>query len=159
MLRALLRLVMLIVLTAIAVGVVFVAGMRAKAAPVQDAVRRMNRAVTNPRQMATAGATGSYASVVRHVGRRSGTEYETPVVVYPTDDGFAIALVYGRSADWMKNVLAAGTAGIVHEGETHDVDRPEIVPITEISAYIPAREQRTHRVFHVDEVLRVRTVA
>ncbi|MGI9646754.1 MAG: nitroreductase family deazaflavin-dependent oxidoreductase [Ilumatobacteraceae bacterium] len=158
MLRALLRLVVLIVLTAIAIGVVFVAGMRAKAAPVQDAVRRMNRAVTNPRQMTTAGQAGSYASVVRHVGRTSGTVYETPVVAYPTDDGFAIALPYGRSADWMKNVLAAGSTSIVHEGETHDLDRPEIVPTAEISAHIPDREERTHRVFHIDEALLLRTV-
>ena len=149
---------MLLVLTAIAIGVVFVAGMRAKAAPVQDAVRRVNRAVTNPRQMTTAGTVGSYASVVRHVGRRSGTAYETPVVAYPTGDGFAIVLPYGRSADWMKNVLAAGSAGIVHEGEAHAVERPEIVPIAQISAHIPDREQRTVRMFNVDEALRVRTV-
>ena len=47
--------------------------------------------------------------VVRHVGRRSGRRYSTPVTVFRTgDSGYAIALVYGRKSDWVRNVLAAG---------------------------------------------------
>ena len=38
-----------------------------------------------------------------------------------------IALPYGPGANWVRNVLASGSATIVHEGQTLDVDRPEIV--------------------------------
>src|SRR6267143_1895106 len=41
---------------------------------------------------------------------------------------FVMKLPYGRNTDWLKNVLASGSATIVHEGNTYRVDRPEIVP-------------------------------
>ena len=65
-----------------AIGAVFAIGMRTKYPPVTTAVRRMNRKVMNPRAMKTAGTPGAYAGVIRHVGRRSGTEYETPIGPY-----------------------------------------------------------------------------
>jgi hypothetical protein len=108
--------------------VAFTLAMRAKYPPLLTGIRKMNRAATNPRQMGTAGQPGAYASIVRHVGRNSGTPYETPVQALPTDDGFVIPLPHSDTADWMKNVLAAGTAIIVNEGADHTVDRPEIVP-------------------------------
>jgi deazaflavin-dependent oxidoreductase (nitroreductase family) len=45
--------------------------------------------------------------VVIHRGRRSGREYRTPVGVFRTPDGYAVALFYGVG-DWARNVLAAG---------------------------------------------------
>ena len=46
--------------------------------------------------------------VVVHRGRRSGRVYRTPVNVFRTGDGYAIALTYGPKAEWVRNVLAAG---------------------------------------------------
>jgi deazaflavin-dependent oxidoreductase (nitroreductase family) len=45
--------------------------------------------------------------VVIHRGRRSGRQYRTPVGIFQTPDGYAIALTYGLG-DWARNVLAAG---------------------------------------------------
>ena len=70
-----------------ALSVIFLVGMRLKYAPVTTAVRRFNRAVTNPRAMKTAGEPGAMASAIRHVGRTSGTPYETPIGPVETDDG------------------------------------------------------------------------
>ena len=70
---------------------VLVAGMRWKLPPVIDAVRRMNRSLTNPRVMRTAGSAGTQTSVIRHEGRTSGRTYETPVDVITTADGLIIA--------------------------------------------------------------------
>lgn len=136
--------------------VVFLLGMRMHAPWVLGAVRRFNRAVFNPQQMKTAGTPGAYASVIRHAGRTSGRIYETPVGAVPTDDGFVIALPYGTQADWLKNVLAAGSATVVNEGCTYDVAQPEIVPMDVVADDFPEAEQRTHRVFGVDQALRVR---
>ena len=102
-------------------GVVWFVGMRTKWPPVRDFQRRVNRRVFNPRQMRTAGRPGAYAGIIRHVGRRSGRAYETPVVPLPADDGFVILLPYGDRPDWVRNVLAAGTATIVLEGEEYTV--------------------------------------
>lgn len=154
-----LKVVGVIVLVLSVVGVVFVWGMRTKSPRVLDAIRRMNKTVMNPDQMKTAGNVGAYASVVHHVGRRSGTPYETPVVVEATDDGFVIALPYGTRADWVKNVLASGAARITTEGEVHEVDRPEVVPIETMADHFTAQDHRTQRVFGVGEALRVRRTA
>ena len=60
------------------IGVVFVVGMRRKWPVVLNAVRRSSRA-TKRLPMKTAGTLGADASVIRHVGRRTGRTYETPV--------------------------------------------------------------------------------
>ena len=89
-------------------------------------------------------------------GRRSGRTFETPVTVARHDDSFLIALPYGERTDWLKNVLDKGSAAIVTKGRTYEVDRPQVIPMAEATAYFRPREQRMHRQFHVDSALQVR---
>lgn len=147
-----------IVLAFIALLIVFLVGMRAKYPPVTDAVRRFNRKVTKPRAMETAGQMGAYAGVIRHIGRSSGTEYETPIGPFETDGGFVIPLPYGTKADWLKNVQHAGTAIIMFEGETYNVDEPEVIAAEEAMPLIPPKYQRSLRWFNVDAFLKVRNI-
>lgn len=140
-------------------GATFVVGMRTKSPAVQRGVRRMNKAFWNPRSLQTAGTPGAYASVVHHVGRRSGAPYRTPVVPVRVDGGFVIALPYGTRADWVQNVLGAGRATIDHEGETYELDRPEIVSTDDVDDCFGESERRAHRAFDVDQCLRLREVA
>lgn len=139
-------------------GAVFFIGMRTKSPLVLRTVRRMNRRFLNPRQMKTAGTPGAYASIVRHVGRTSGRAYETPVGVFTTDDGFVIALPYGSDPDWLKNVMATGSAELVHEGGTYRVERPELVPTGTVVRWLPDSEVRNLRRYAVEQCLRLRTV-
>ena len=136
-----------------------VIGMRFKVPPVLKAVRRMNRSVTNPRVMRTAGSTGEQTSVIQHVGRKSGRSYATPVDIVPTRTGFLIALPYGTQADWLRNVLAAGSATLVTNGEHLDVDGPKIVATADVADLIPGRLMRTLRLFGVDECLHLEKVS
>lgn len=46
--------------------------------------------------------------VVIHRGRKSGRVFRTPLWVFRRHNGFVIALTYGSSTDWVRNVLAAG---------------------------------------------------
>jgi deazaflavin-dependent oxidoreductase (nitroreductase family) len=149
------RLIAGVLVVLVATGVVFVAGMRAKSPLVLDTVRRTSRAM-KPLALKSAGTPGAYASVIRHVGRATGRAYETPVGAVATDDGFVIALPYGPNTDWLKNVLASGSATIVDEGNTYDVDRPEVVPMAAAGRCFSSQDQRAHRVFGVDLCLRVR---
>ena len=142
----------------LAIGIVFFVGMRTKSPLVQNTVRRFNRAFGNPHQMKTAGTPGAYSSAIRHVGRKTGRSYETPVVPFAAPDGFVIALPYGPDTDWIRNVLATGSATIVTEGETWLIDRPELVPTEVAAPYMPAKEQRALRRFAVAQCLRVHRV-
>jgi deazaflavin-dependent oxidoreductase (nitroreductase family) len=137
----------------------FLGGMRAKWPPVVDTVRRINLRVLNPRQMVTAGQPGAYAGILRHTGRTSGTAYETPLGIERTDDGFAIALVYGARTQWLRNVLAAGRAEVVKDGSTYQVEHPEVVPISDLAAWFSSSDQRMASVFGTTECLRLRVAA
>ncbi len=145
--------------TAAALGIAFLVGMRTKSPGVQRAVKRMNKNFWNPRAMETAGTPGAYASIVHHVGRRSGTTYQTPVVPVKTDDGFVIALPYGPDADWVQNVLAAGKATITSEGETYEVERPSVESIDSLDVSFGESDDRAHRIFGVEECLLVHFAA
>lgn len=140
------------------VPVALLMGMRSRSPRVLDAVRRVNRALLNPMQMRSAGTPGAYASIIRHRGRSSGRDYQTPVAAVPTDDGFVIALVYGARTDWLRNVIAAGSATIVHEGRSYRVGQPEVIPLHAAADWLPPSDQRNLRRFGVDQVLRVRQV-
>lgn len=136
-------------------AVVYVLGMRARSSLVIGPLIRLQRAVINPRQLRSAGKPGAYASIIRHVGRRSGKAYETPVGVVATDDGFVIGLVYGSGTDWLRNVLAGGSATIVHEGRTYEVDRPEVVAMRTVDRWFGPGDQRGFRFLGVDQALRL----
>ncbi len=145
-----------VILGVLAIAMVYVLGMRTKSPLVLGPLIRLQRAIINPKQMGSAGTPGAYASVIRHRGRVSGRSFETPVGVVATDDGFVIALVYGSRTQWLQNVLAAGSATIVHDGQTCEVDRPEVIPMQAVATRFTAGDQQGFRVLRVDQALRVR---
>ena len=104
-----------------------------------------------------AGQPGAYASIIEHRGRVSGRDYRTPVVVRAVDDGFVVTLTYGTRADWVRNVLAAGSATVVHEGRRHESLIAEVVPLDQVGAdgepLVPSGERRLLRLFGIDSSL------
>ncbi|HSW41902.1 MAG TPA: nitroreductase family deazaflavin-dependent oxidoreductase [Patescibacteria group bacterium] len=139
-----------------AIALAFIVGWRAKSPLVLNPLIRLQRAIINPREMRSAGTPGAYASVIRHLGRVSGRPYETPVGAVATEEGFVIALPYGSRTNWLRNVLAHESATIVHEGHTHNVDQPAIVPMQAVEAHFTPADRRSFRWFGTDQALRVR---
>jgi deazaflavin-dependent oxidoreductase (nitroreductase family) len=66
-------------------------------------------------------------AVLRHRGRRSGTEYSVPVAVLATDDAFLIALPWGRGTDWVRNTVAAQGCTVRWKGRLFACTGPEFV--------------------------------
>lgn len=64
------------------------------------------------------------AAQIRHVGRRSGRTYTTPVSARRTGDSVLIALTFGNQSDWVRNVRSAGGGSIRIEGADMDVTQP-----------------------------------
>ena len=93
-------------------------------------------------------------ALVRHVGRRSGRRYETPVNAFRVDSGFVFALTYGKT-DWVKNVLE-------HDGceirtRCRDIDLVEPVIVTDATRrLIPIPFRWVLGRLHVDEFLVLR---
>ncbi len=61
------------------------------------------------------------------MGRSSGKPYQTPLDAHPVDNGYIFILMYGSSSDWVKNVLAAGTARLKIGGEELELVAPRVV--------------------------------
>lgn len=64
-------------------------------------------------------------SLIRHVGRRTGNVYETPLILAAVPDGFVAELTYGPDVAWYRNIVAAGSCVVVHTGVEHRIDRIE----------------------------------
>jgi deazaflavin-dependent oxidoreductase (nitroreductase family) len=149
------KVVTIVAVTPVAAAAGLVLGIRTKYPPVVDLVRRLARDSGNPRVLKTAGTAGGPASIIEHTGRASGRAFQTPVTPTQTADGFVIALPYGPGTDWVKNILASGSATLVHEGQTYALEKPEVIPITAAAADFGPRERRFLRLFGVQECLRL----
>jgi hypothetical protein len=154
----LITLIGVVVVVAVAIAAAVFLGVRAKVPLAIDALRRFSR-LFNPLSMRTAGTPGANSSVIRHRGRTSGRAYATPVDAVATEDGFVIALPYGSRSNWLRNVLAIGSATIVNDGHEHRVDRPELLPIEVVADRFSPSDRRSHRLFKVDQCLIVRRAA
>lgn len=60
-------------------------------------------------------------SLVRHVGRRSGRTYETPVILARVPEGFVAELTFGEDVNWYRNIVAAGGCVIIHHREEYRI--------------------------------------
>lgn len=83
---------------------------------------KINKRVFNPGAI----RKGKYP-VVTHVGRTSGRTYQTPLDAFPTQTGYVLVARYGPDSDWVRNVLAAGSATLRVDGEDHPLDSPRLV--------------------------------
>jgi hypothetical protein len=75
-------------------------------------------------------------SVLKHVGRKSGREYVTFLSAYPLGDGFVLTLAYPHT-DWCSNIMATGKCTLTLKGQEYELERPELIPISEAWAAYP----------------------
>jgi deazaflavin-dependent oxidoreductase (nitroreductase family) len=122
--------------------------------------RRMatvNRYVTNRVLGGPANRLPGFG-VVHHVGRRSGRHYRTPVNVFRTPGGYVFALTYGSSAEWVRNVLAAGGCELVTRGRRVRLTSPRLYRDERRSA-MPAHVRMVLGLVGVSEFLELTRVA
>ncbi len=121
--------------------------------PLPSTLARLNRSFPNPLVRRFAGKFGPLALLI-HRGRTSGKEYRTPMLAFPTSDGFVIALTYGRNTDWERNVLAAGGGDLVYRNARHSLIAPHFIEKGEADAFIPLPVRSVLRLIGVDTFLR-----
>lgn len=124
---------------------------------VLDNVRAFNKRLLNPLMLRLAGRKYWYASVIEHTGRRSGKHYATPVATERVPDGFVIPLPYGVGVDWLRNVLAAGSATIRAHGQSFRVVQPEIISAEAAAPQLRPQRRRIYDLFGVKNYLKVKS--
>ena len=76
-------------------------------------------------------------------------------MVWPLGDGFVIALTYGESVDWYRNILAAGHCTLLWHRSLHAVGKPEPIDVeTALPAFPRALRPILRR--HVQHFVRVK---
>jgi deazaflavin-dependent oxidoreductase (nitroreductase family) len=125
--------------------------------PIPRRVARWNKVGLNRITRHVAPWMPGFGLVV-HRGRRSGREYQTPVNVFPADDGFVIALTYGADTDWVKNVQAAGGCELRTRGRVLRVGSPRVYH-DETRHGIRPLERQMLRLLGVADFLSVKTTS
>jgi deazaflavin-dependent oxidoreductase (nitroreductase family) len=97
---------------------------------------KVNKRVFNPREVEKGDKP-----VVIHVGRSSGTVYQTPLDAYPTIGGYVLVVRYGPDSDWVRNTLASDGATLRVGTEEFQLDSPRLVSQDEaVSQLAPGAE-------------------
>lgn len=117
---------------------------------VPRAVAKFNRRITNPIACSVAGSMPGLG-ILEHVGRKSGKRYRTPLNIFSTKDGYIVLIGYGLESNWVKNVLASGTATIRTRGKTVAVADPRLVSKAEGANLVTPRSRPFYRVFPYNE--------
>ena len=84
--------------------------------PFPRAIAVFNRDLTNRLVRAFAGRVPPFGMIL-HNGRRTGRPYETPVWIFRTPDGFVVAMTYGASSEWVRNVLSTRRCEAIVRGK------------------------------------------
>jgi deazaflavin-dependent oxidoreductase (nitroreductase family) len=123
--------------------------------PIKNTIRHFNKHVLNPIMGNLAGAPIGPVALVRHKGRSSGKQYATPILVFPIEDGFLVALTYGPQVDWYKNVKAADQCGIRWHGTEYTITHIEPLPRETALPQFPQPEKTILRLLNIDDYVKM----
>ena len=87
----------------------------------------MNKYTTNRIMTHIAGKKFGHFAILSHTGRKTGKVYKTPIIAEPVENGFVIALTYGKKVDWLANVLAKGSGSLYWKEKEYTLSKPEFV--------------------------------
>jgi len=119
--------------------------------PLPRLVARLNKRYTNRFIEPVVRQFSGFARV-HHLGRRSGTELQTPVLVFDCDGSLLVALTYGPGADWVRNVNAGGAA-LERGDQTFVVEATSIVGRDVAWPCLPVVVRLFLRVLHVNDFM------
>jgi deazaflavin-dependent oxidoreductase (nitroreductase family) len=92
-----------------------------------DRVRIFNKYVTNKVLIHISGKKFGHFAILSHVGRKSGKLYRIPIIAEPVENGFVIALTYGKKVDWYANVKAKGHCSLQWKNRDYQLINPKFV--------------------------------
>ena len=93
--------------------------------------------------------------VLTHLGRASGRTYHTPLDAHRVDGGYIFILVYGARSDWVRNVLQAGHARLLIDGDEVNLTHPRVIDETEAWQALPETVKAPPRLLRISEYLRM----
>jgi len=77
-------------------------------------------------------------AILIHTGRKTGKLYKIPIMVVPVQNGFVIALTYGKKTDWYENVKAKGGCSLRWKRQDYALTNPEFIDPDQALPAFPA---------------------
>jgi deazaflavin-dependent oxidoreductase (nitroreductase family) len=92
-----------------------------------DRIRVLNKHFTNKLLIHISGKGLGLFAILIHTGRKTGKRYQIPIIVVPVQNGFIIALTYGRQTDWYENVKAKGGCSLKWKHQEYALTDPQLI--------------------------------
>jgi len=120
--------------------------------------RHLATRYVNPVTRRVAGKLPTFG-VLTHRGRKTGRIYHTPINVFRRGDAYFFFLTYGSDAQWVKNVLAAGSCSLKTRGRIVRLVEPELITDPELRPAPPVARFVERRIAGVTQYLRMRVAS
>ncbi len=120
-----------------------------------DRIRVLNKHVTNKLLIHISGKGLGMFAILTHTGRKSGKFYQIPIIVVPVQNGFVIALTYGRKTDWYENVKAKGGCSLRWKRHDYALTDPVFIDQAQGLQAFPALFQLGLKSMGVQDYLRL----
>ena len=121
--------------------------------PVPMTMARVNKRVFNPMEIRK-----GKRPVLIHTGRTSGKSFETPMDAHPVDGGFIVVVMYGTKSDWVRNVLAAGSANLRIGEDLYELSNPTLLGRDDALAQLPEDFKQPPGWLNVSDYLKLEVV-
>lgn len=93
--------------------------------------------------------------VLIHVGRSSGKTFYTPLDAHQIEGGYLFIMNYGRESDWVKNILASGSASLRVDGREVALESPRVITKEEALPLLPTTSKWPPDSMNVTESLQM----
>jgi deazaflavin-dependent oxidoreductase (nitroreductase family) len=123
--------------------------------PIPKPITIFNKHITNRFFILFAGWIPPLA-IVEHRGRISGRKYKTPILAFPTSNGYVFALTYGRNVDWVKNLQASGYGFLKYNGDADQIHSLRHVSIEDVKEMFPVMVRLLLHILKVNDCLMVK---
>ncbi|OGN94703.1 MAG: hypothetical protein A2Z71_10070 [Chloroflexi bacterium RBG_13_50_21] len=118
-----------------------------------NGIRIFNKYIFNRITLIFAGQRNVPFSILRHVGRRSGRTYQTPVLASYVGEIVIIPLSYGENVDWLRNVLARGGCEMRWQDQWIWVGNPEVIGPEKAFSLLPEQRRKLFERFKLEKYL------
>jgi deazaflavin-dependent oxidoreductase (nitroreductase family) len=118
------------------------------------AIARANRNLTNRVTSRFAGKIPPFV-LLEHRGRKSGTVYQTPLLLFHRGSSLLVVLTYGERTDWLRNLQAAGGGVVIERHRRIGVSDPVVESGPAALGQLPRPVRLFMNLLGVDQVVRL----
>ncbi len=124
--------------------------------PLPHQIALFNKRVTNRFIEPLVGKLPGFARV-HHAGRATNTTYITPLLAFRHEDVYLVALTYGPSVDWLKNVQRGPASFETRDGGGRPIVVIEVIAFESVRDAFPLPVRLVLRLLRVDSVAQITT--